>query len=431
MIVAVAALALAQLSPGATSNLVGPPSYVFCLSVPSSSPVQQETIAEIRVHGNATLTDSQVIALAGVTIVTPLTADDLQAIERRLRDSGRFDEVEVRKRYRTLAMDEIALVLLVHERPGVTASGNPPTIFRQIRSRLMFLPILHYEEGYGWTYGGRTSTVDLFGGGERLSVPLSWGGTRRAALDAERTFKSGPLTRVAGSFGISRRENPHFLVADRRTAVTGRAERRLFGLLTLGAEAGRSAVTFADVRGHLWTTGADVTLDTRNDPAFPSNSFLAGFSWNRLHQPGVAPIDRYRLDGRGYWRLVGQAVLAVRAEYDVASAPVPAYEQWLLGGESLRGARAGTFAGDTRLVTTTEIRMPFSTPLSTARAGFIVFFDAGTDVLHGTRLRDASISRGAGAGVFIVAPLVRLNLDLAHSLNGYGTRVHFRTGFTF
>jgi hypothetical protein len=35
------------------------------------------------------------------------------------------------------------------------------------------------------------STVDLLGAKERLSVPLTWGGTRRAALEFERTLKSG------------------------------------------------------------------------------------------------------------------------------------------------------------------------------------------------------------------------------------------------
>jgi hypothetical protein len=33
--------------------------------------------------------------------------------------------------------------------------------------------------------------------------------------------------------------------------------------------------------------------------------------------------------------------------------------------------------------------------------------------------------------VFLVVPLISLNLDVAHSLDGYGTRVHFSTGFTF
>jgi hypothetical protein len=41
------------------------------------------------------------------------------------------------------------------------------------------------------------------------------------------------------------------------------------------------------------------------------------------------------------------------------------------------------------------------------------------------------MERGAGAGLFLVAAIVRLNLDVAHSLDGHGTRVQFGTGFSF
>ena len=191
-----------------------------------------ETVSEIRVHGNATMSDEDVIRLAGVALGDKLAPDSLAAIEHRLRESDRFDDIEVRKRYRTLEMDQVALVLLVHEKPGVRPDGTRPGPFKRLRSRLMFLPIVTYDDGYGWTYGARTSTVDALGFGERLSVPLTWGATRRAALEAERTFRGGPLTRVLGSFGIAQNENPHFEVDDQRTEVRGRAERRLFGIVT-------------------------------------------------------------------------------------------------------------------------------------------------------------------------------------------------------
>ena len=58
--------------------------------------------------------------------------------------------------------------------------------------------------------------------GERLSVPLTWGGTRRAALEIDRTFKSGPLTRVESSIGDLAAREPAF--RDRRSARG--AERR-------------------------------------------------------------------------------------------------------------------------------------------------------------------------------------------------------------
>jgi outer membrane protein assembly factor BamA len=400
--------------------------------------LQTETIAEVRVHGNLTVTDAIVLQLAGVTVGQPLAPDGIAAIEKRLKDSGRFDEVQVRKRYRTLAMDEVALVLLVHERPGIGPTGAPPSIARQLRSRLMFFPILHYDDGYGWTYGARTSVVDIAGKGTRLSVPLSWGGTRRAALEVDRTFKSGPLTRLSGSFGLAQRENPHYSIDDRRLAVEARAERRLFGRVTLGADIGRSRITFAPVRDNVWTTGADVTLDTRGDPSYPLDAVFATAAWNRLHSIGAASfspsgssIDRYRLDARGYKRLFGQNVLAARVEYDAASAPLPVYDQWLLGGSSLRGTSAGAFAGDTRFLWSAELRVPFSSPLSTGRVGFNVFMDGGYTAAHEQRIFDQPHHLSAGAGLWLTVAIFSLNLDVARSIDGKRTRVHFGTGFTF
>ena len=394
----------------------------------AGAPQPSETVAEIRVHGNATIPDAKVIELAGVTMGMPLQPDSLSIIEHRLRDSGRFDEVQVRKRYRTLEMDQVSIVLLVHERPGVTPSGEPPSVFRRIRNRLMFLPILNYEDGYGWTYGGRTSLIPSHG--VRLSVPLSWGATRRATLEAERTFHSGPFTRLFGTYGISQRENPFFELDDRRVEVSGRAERRLFGALVLGAGAAHQDVTFGGItQPSQWTTGADVTLDTREDPAYPVDAVVAGIAWDRLHT--ATDIDRVRYDLRGYKRVFHQVVVAGRAEYDTASAPLPPYEAWLVGGANLRGLPAGTLAGDERLAWSLELRAPFSSPLSTGRVGFDVFLDGGVAVPHGLDIRDRPMERGAGAGLFLIVPFVKLNLDVAHSLDGHGTRVHFGTGFTF
>jgi len=389
-----------------------------------------EKIGEIRVHGNATMKDADVIRLAGVGVGDPLQPDSIAVIDRFAELGRPVHVLQVRKRYRTLEMDDVAIVLLVHEKPGVGADGSPPSTFHRLTSRLMFLPVLTYEDGYGWTYGGRTSIVDALGGGERLSVPLTWGATRRAAIEAERTFESGPLTRIEGSFGIAQRENPFYDVTDRRTELRGRAERRLFDLIVLGADAARANVTFAGAPDHFWTNGIDAAIDTRRDPAFPSDAVYFGVerNWLRLHD---RTVGRYTLDGRGYKRLIGQAVLAVHAQYDAANAPLPPYEQPLLGGVLLRGLRAGTDAGDKRLIGSVELRVPFSSPLSAGRVGFTAFMDAGVDAPFGQALGDSPTRRGVGAGLFLVAPFIRLNLDVARSLDGFGTRVHFGTGFTF
>lgn len=402
-----------------------------------SGPAAQERVAEIRVHGNATLSDAAVIDLAGVAPGATLDQAGLAAVEKRLKDSGRFDEVQVRKRYRTLAMDEIALVLLVHEKPGVDAkTGQPPGIIRQLRSKLMFFPILDYEDGYGWTYGGRTSIVNVLGKGTHVMVPLSWGGSRNAQVDVDHTFRTGPFTRVTASYGILQRENPHFVVDDRRTSLRGRVERRLFDLVTVGGEVARTDVTFGGALDSTWTAGADAAVDTRRDPAYPVDAVYARAGWNRLNPVGTASfgttgIDRYSLDARGYKRLFRQTVFAVRAHYDTASAPLPAYDQWLLGGASVRGLEAGTLAGDKRFFWSAELRVPFTAPLDAGRLGFNVFMDGGAAAPYGEAIGDHQELRAAGAGFWLSIAIVHLNLDVAHSLDGYGTRLHFGTDFSF
>jgi len=49
----------------------------------------------------------------------------------------------------------------------------------------------------------------------------------------------------------------------------------------------------------------------------------------------------------------------------------------------------------------------------------------------GASLRDAEWHRGAGAGLFVIAPLLKINLAVAHGLDGGGTRLTLGTGFSF
>jgi hypothetical protein len=403
---------------------------------------QGEVIREIRVHGNAFLTDDEVMKLAGVAVGQPFEAGMIDGVERRLKASGRFESIEVRKRYRSLTdLTDVALVLVVHERPGVRSSVNGKPVFRplgRVTDRLMFLPILGFADGYGFTYGGRVSTVDLLGAGERLSVPATWGGTRRIALEFDRPFKRGPLTRIESSAALWRRENPHFEIGDRRVELKARAEREFAGVLRAGAETSRSWVRFSTLDDKLWTLGANLALDTALDPSFPANAVRLGAGWTGLHvTPGAtgtaAPrINRYTADARGYLRVFRQVVAAGRVEYATADAPLPPYERLLLGGaSSLRGFRAGTFIGDRMLITSGELRVPITTVLSGAKFGFTGFFDAAKAYDYGQRLRDTPWHRGAGGGIFFITRLVNINVDVARGIRGGETRLHLATGFAF
>ena len=397
-----------------------------------------ETVREIRVHGNASLTDDDVLKLAGITVGDSLGTETIKRIEDRLKQSDRFETVEVRKRYRSLDdPGDVAIVLVVHERPGVESTTIPgvskvPGPWRRVTSRLMFFPIVNFADGYGFTYGGRVSTVDLLGVGERLSIPLTWGGTKRAALEFERTFKSGPLSRVFSSFGISNRENPRFDSDDQRVQLAARAERQFAQIVRIGVDASRSSVDFGDIGDRIWTFGTDAVLDTRGDPAFPGNAVLLGAGWSQLNVRGRGRINRYETDARGYLRVVGQSVVAGRVQYFNSDATLPPYERLLLGGTSnLRGFRAGSFDADRLVITSAELRVPVTSVLNGAKLGVTVFMDAAKAADFGASLRDAEWHRGAGAGLFVIAPLLKINLAVAHGLDGGGTRLTLGTGFSF
>jgi hypothetical protein len=399
---------------------------------------QVEVIAEIRIHGNAYVRDDEVLKLAGVAVGQPLAATGLRDIEQRLKASGHFETVEVRKRYRSLDnMTDVALILLVHERPGFTTEtiAERPSAYgwARFKSKLMFLPIVDYDDGYGFTYGGRVSTIGLLGAGERLSVPLTWGGTRRAAVELDRTFTRGPLTRVASTFGIAQRENPHFEIDDRRVEWTARAERSFAGLVRAGVDTSQSTVAFGDLDDRLWTVGANVALDTRGDPAFPRNAVMLSTGWTGLNVRRLEDrINIYSSDARGYLGVIRQAVLAGRVQYTSADRPLPDYERLLLGGASnLRGFRTGTFDGDRLFASSLELRVPITSVLHGSKFGLTAFFDAAKIFDAGQSMKDVSWHRGVGGGAFLIATIFRVNLDVAYGLNGGDTRVHLSSGFSF
>jgi outer membrane protein assembly factor BamA len=391
-----------------------------------------EFVAEIRTHGNARIPDEEIVRVSGLQIGQALEEETLTEVAARLRKSGRFDSVEIRKRFRSLEdFSQVAVLLVVHER--LDAGGNAITRpLRMIRSHVMFLPILNYDDGYGWTYGVRSSTNNILGIGERLSVPLSWGATKRAALELERPFENGFLSRVQSSVGVSSRKNPRFLVIDHRWEVNARAERKI-RILRLGGEAGRTHVRFGSLPERFSTFGGNVTIDTRSDPVFPANAVYAFAGWRTLNRDGGQPrIGIARGDLRGYWRALGQTVVAARVQYEGADRTLPDYERLLVGGASnLRGTRVGTLVGDRALAASTELRIPITSPLRFTRFGTTLFFDAAKAYDAGQRSSDVPWSSGAGAGIFMSMRFLTVNVHFAHSLNGNGNRLHLSTGFTF
>lgn len=413
---------------------------------PASLQQAREVIVNIMVHANQVVPTEEVITIAGVKVGDSFTDKTIADVTARLKASGRFDSVEVRKRYASIEdMSQITLVILANEgsvridMPDLPG-GEVKVVDRTIWNSLMFMPILYGEDGYGFTYGVRVAYPQPIGPASRLSFPLTWGGTRRAGAELDRTFKSGAVSRVEFGGAIQSERNPAYDIRDNRNRVWARVE-KVLGRVRLGSTGGYQRVSFAEVVDHFTTIAGDATLDTRMDSALPRNAVyvnasiehvMFGDTSTTLPAGEGTSLNRTRLDARGYLGLFGQQILVARVLAEDVDRPAPLYLRSLLGGWSnLRGFEAGFRTGDTMLATSLEWRMPITSPLSSfGKMGVSVFVDWGTAYDHGQQLRDQKWDQGAGAAVWLTVTAFRMSVGVAHG-KGSGTRVNFGGGLTF
>ena len=398
-----------------------------------------DTVTAIQVQGNTATPDEEVRRLADVRIGMPFTDATVEAVAARLRSVRRFDRVEVRKRFASIAdPSQIMLVIIVDEGPvKIVMTGDPDRPTRVVRKQMpnvLIMPIFGREDGYGVTYGARFTLPDpnWMGKRSRVTVPASWGGTKRIGIDLEKRIDGGVIDRVTAGAAISRRTNPAFQEDDDRARVFLRAEREFTRVLRLGADTGWQRASFEGAADRFMQIGGDVVVDTRVDPILARNAVYARASWEHLsfgdgppeagHYRGSA--NRTTLDGRGYLGLVGQAVLAGRVLREDSDRPLPPYLQPQLGGLStLRGFRAGSFVGDTVVAMSAEVVLPLTSPLKVGKFGVTAFLDRGTVYSKGQRFSDQSLQDGYGGSVWFAAAFFRLNVAVAHG-RGASTRVH-------
>jgi len=425
--------------PGAWGLGLGPATtrllavaFVFTLAATAVAQTSPGTVAEVRVHGNHTTPNADVLAIVGDVVGKPATEALIAEVSTRLEKSGRFEGVDVRKRFRSIDNpDDILLVIVVDEVPGVSEDDLTPGPMKKLRSSGMFLPILHSDDGYGLTYGMRMAFVDRLGPRSRITFPFSWGGERQARAQVERAFTRGPIDRVFGDSGITRRENPHYELGDTRTFVSGRVESAVRRWFRIGGGAGIEDVSFGATSDRLTRADAEVTIDTRVDPAFPRNAFQTRFGIERL-KFDAGQANRRTADVSGYLGLPGQSVLAVRALSLTSSAPLPDYEKALLGGAStVRGYDVGYRADDNLASVSAELRLPITSPMSVGRFGVKAFVDAGTAYPHGLKLGDQHLDLGYGGGAYLHLTFISLSLDVARGHETGKYRWHFGMGVTF
>jgi outer membrane protein assembly factor BamA len=105
------------------------------------SPAAPETVTAIQIHGNTATSDDELRRLTGVQIGAPFTPSTINDVTARLRAAKRFGDVQVLKRFASIAdPSQILLVIIVDEGPvHIEVTGDPDHPTRVARSRRLNL----------------------------------------------------------------------------------------------------------------------------------------------------------------------------------------------------------------------------------------------------------------------------------------------------
>jgi len=410
-----------------------------------------QVVAGIQIHGNTATPDEEIRRLADVQVGMPFDDTLPAAVAERLRKAKRFDRIDVLKRYASIEdPSQIMLVIIVDEGPvKIVMTGDPDHPTRVVRKRfpnLLVLPILDREDGIGITAGARFTLPDKFGKQSRITFPLTWGGTKSAAIDVEKRLDNFPLDRITAGVSISRRPNLAYDADDDRARAFLRGEREVLHGLRLGVSGGVQRASFEGGDDTFGQIGAAVTIDTRVDPVVPRNAvFIRGGVEHLAFGSGPVTVfddpkryggysgsaNRSDLDARGYLGVIRQVVLAGRFLHVDSDRSLPPYLQPQIGGlTTIRGYAAGTAAGDTLTTMSAEVIVPLNSPLKIGRFGVTAFTDRGALYNKGESYFDQTELVGYGGSVWFAATLFRVNVAVAHG-RGSGTRAHVSGNITF
>ena len=216
----------------------------------------------------------------------------------------------------------------------------------------MFFPILNYDDGYGWTYGARTtaSSISLGKGTHVVGAAVVGRRRRRAAVEVDRTFHVGPAHARSPDRSASRSARTRTTRSTIAAPRSRRArERRLFDVAHARRRGRRGRdVTFAPSHDRFWSAGADV--DARHAPR-PVVSVRRRLRRRRLvtrlNAIGTtrgALVSRRRSIATGSTRAATSGCSARTSSPSARSTtrrrrPLPHYEQLLLGGSLAARAR--------------------------------------------------------------------------------------------
>lgn len=387
-------------------------------------------IVELRVHGNHSTPDADVLTLSGLSVGQPASDEVLDAARARIEASGRFEAVTVRRLERSIdTPDDFMVLIEITERAGVSPDDLTPGWVTRLTSERMWVPVVRYDEGYGMTYGLQSALDGVFGGTSQLAVPATWGGERRIGVEGTRSFEGRGISRVQAGADLRRTVHPAFDLVEERTRLFGRLEGALAASTRVGLETARDRVRFDGATDDVTRLTADLMVDTRVDPAFPRNAVWGRAAIDRLDVvTGVR--RRLRADASAAVGLPLGSAVTVRAFITSADGALPRYEQTMIGGGlATRGYRRGYRVGDNAAGASVSLAYPFGSPLAIVRHGVRTFIDWGAAYDAGTKVGDATFDRGIGVGWFANLMAVNAYVDAGRANGKWRVHVRFGTGF--
>jgi len=427
---------------------------VLAAGLPGLAP-QAPVVAGIQIQGNTATPDEEVRRLADVQVGMPFDDAMIEQVAARLRAAKRFEQVEVRKRFASIAdPSQIMVVIVVDEGPvKIVMTDDPEHPTKVVRKRfpnLLILPILRRDDEVGITYGARLTAPEprLFGKNSRVMYPITWGGVKQAAVDVEKRFDAtAAIDRLSFGGSVSRRENPALEQDETRARVFVRGERELVHGVRVGADTGWQRASFEGTADYFTQVRTDIIADTRIDPILARNALYGRASIEHLQFADTTHatldptryagysggVNRTELDGRGYLGFIGQTVLAARVLRLDSNRPLPVYMQPQIGGmNTVRGFPAGYAIGDTLVSMSGELVVPLTSPVKIAKFGVTAFVDRGTVYHKGESFGDQPMLQGYGGSVWLAAAFFRLNVAIAHGRGAPDpVRVHVGGNVTF
>ncbi len=415
------------------ATFAGPIPTALSQTRPAEVSQRKEVVTQILPHGNQDISDDEVVSIAGIPLGATVSETLLADATRRLEASGKFQSVDVVKRYASIDdPSRVAIVIIVSEGPLMppTTDAVPQVRRRRAVGRILFSPVLELSDTRRFSFGGRLTVPGFLGRRTQLSVPMTGGEVRHLGLEVDRTLTRGPFTEVGVTLARQRWRNPAFDEHDHRRLLRARGQRTM-GPVRAGVAAGWQQVSFADIETSFRTISGDITVDTRLTPALPQNAVFVQSSIERVMFRSGPAITRMRTDARGFVGLVGDQTLVLRGIWEATTGPIPPYLRSLLGGDhTLRGYRPGFRTGDGLLAASIEWRIPLATRLPFGRLGVGAFSDWGLVWDHGQSVASAPVFSGIGGTLWLATSPLRMNLAVAHGRRA-GLRVHASGGIGF